>query len=94
MHRHIVLMATYKVIPQAAGRGFNIKVIGANGARQTLLGFATEADAEAWIAADRALDAGWISMERASPTDGPAPEGRTSRRLGEEIWKSDQIGAY
>jgi hypothetical protein len=28
-----------------------------------MLGFATEADAEAWIAADRALDAGWDSTE-------------------------------
>ena len=51
-------MATYTIIPQPAERGFNIEIIGANGTRQTLLGFATEADAEAWIAADRAPGCG------------------------------------
>jgi hypothetical protein len=63
VRRHIVLMATYKIIPQPAERSFNIEITGANGTRQTVLGFATEADAETWIAADQALDAGWISTQ-------------------------------
>lgn len=53
-------MATYTVIPQASGRGFHILVVGTNGTRQTMLGFATEAEANEWIASDEALDAGWI----------------------------------
>jgi hypothetical protein len=53
-------MATYTVTPQANGRGFQILVVGTNGTRQTMLGFATEAEANEWIASDEALDAGWI----------------------------------
>jgi hypothetical protein len=45
-------MATYKLIPNA-GPSFHVSIVGNDGARQTLLGFKTEADAEAWIARDR-----------------------------------------
>jgi hypothetical protein len=45
-------MATYTVIPQA-DQTFRIAIVGDDGARQTLLGFETQANAEAWIARDR-----------------------------------------
>jgi hypothetical protein len=48
-------MATYTIIPRTGGDGFDIGLIGENGARQTMLGFATETDAEAWIESDRRL---------------------------------------
>jgi hypothetical protein len=48
-------MTTYSIIPTADGTGFNISIAGSNGARQTMLGFASEAEAEAWIAQDRRL---------------------------------------
>jgi hypothetical protein len=45
-------MATYKVIPQS-DQTFHVAIVGDDGARQTLLGFETRADALAWIARDR-----------------------------------------
>ena len=45
-------MPTYTVIPQA-DQTFHVAIVGHDGARQTILGFATEADAAAWIARDR-----------------------------------------
>jgi hypothetical protein len=45
-------MATYTLIPNA-GQSFHVAIVGNDGARQTLLGFETAADAEAWIARDR-----------------------------------------
>jgi hypothetical protein len=48
-------MASYTIKPRADGAGFDIGVVGSNGARQTMLGFKTEAEAEAWIAQDRRL---------------------------------------
>jgi hypothetical protein len=45
-------MPTYTVIPQA-DQTFQVAIVGDDGARQTLLGFETQADAEAWIARDR-----------------------------------------
>jgi hypothetical protein len=50
--RRCLWMATYTLIPNA-GQTFHIAIVGNDGARQTLLGFQTEADAEAWIARDR-----------------------------------------
>jgi hypothetical protein len=49
------LMTNYIIIPDSSGSGFNVGVMGADGARQTLLGFETEADAEAWIVQDKRL---------------------------------------
>jgi hypothetical protein len=46
-------MATYTIIPHSGGHSFDVALIADNGARQTLLGFATEADATAWIESDR-----------------------------------------
>jgi hypothetical protein len=57
-------MTQYIIVPNGDGSGFNITVSGANGARQTMLGFSTEAEAEAWILRDRRLDG----------ADEPAPE--------------------
>jgi hypothetical protein len=48
-------MTTYIIIPTDNGSSFNIGVAGSNGARQTMLGFATEAEAEAWISQDKRL---------------------------------------
>lgn len=45
-------MATYTVIPKA-DQTFHVAIVGNNGARQTLLGFETLADAQAWIVQDR-----------------------------------------
>jgi hypothetical protein len=53
---HIPPMTQYIIVPNGDGSGFNIAVAGANGARQTMMGFGTEAEAEAWIAQDKRLD--------------------------------------
>jgi hypothetical protein len=45
-------MPTYTVIPQT-DQTFHVAIVGDDGARQTVLGFQTEADAAAWIARDR-----------------------------------------
>nr|WP_294510781.1 hypothetical protein [uncultured Rhodopila sp.] len=61
---HIAAMTQYIIVPNGDGSGFNITVAGADGARQTMLGFSSEAEAEAWIAQDRRLDgAGEASPE-------------------------------
>jgi hypothetical protein len=49
-------MATYMIIPRSAGDGFDIGIVGARGERQTILGFESQADAEAWISRDRHLE--------------------------------------
>jgi hypothetical protein len=54
--RHHIAMTQYSIVPAGDGSGFNIAVAGSDGARHTMLGFATEAEAEAWIALDRRLD--------------------------------------
>jgi hypothetical protein len=49
-------MSKYTVCPADGGVGFNVSVVSDNGARNTLLGFATEKAAETWIAVDRRLN--------------------------------------
>jgi hypothetical protein len=49
-------MSKYTVSPGYGGVGFDIAVISGNGARNTLLGFATELEAQAWIMRDRRLN--------------------------------------
>jgi hypothetical protein len=49
-------MTTYTIIPNGDGSGFNIGIAGSNGARQTMLGFASEAEAEVWINQDKRLN--------------------------------------
>jgi hypothetical protein len=46
-------MSTYTITPNSDGSGFNIGIAGSNGARQTMLGFESEAEAEAWILQDK-----------------------------------------
>ena len=48
-------MARYTIVPRTSPPGFDVAVEGANGARQSMLGFATEADAQAWITQDQRL---------------------------------------
>jgi hypothetical protein len=45
-------MSTYRLIPNA-DQTFHVAIVGDGGARQTILGFQTEADAAAWIARDQ-----------------------------------------
>jgi hypothetical protein len=45
-------MAAYLISP-GAERGFDIKIVGNDGTRQTMLGFPTREAAEAWIAEDQ-----------------------------------------
>ncbi len=49
-------MTTYTIMPNSDGSGFNIGIAGLNGARQTMLGFESEAEAEAWIEQDKRLN--------------------------------------
>ena len=49
-------LSKYTVRPADDGVGFNVSVVGENGARNTLLGFATEKAAETWITRDRRLN--------------------------------------
>jgi hypothetical protein len=49
-------MSSYKVSAHANGSGYAVHVIGSDWARQTMLGFETEADAQSWIESDKARD--------------------------------------
>jgi len=55
-------MTSYTITPGSDGATFNVVISGANGTRQTLLGFATKSEAEAWITNDKRLN---------HPDDGP-----------------------
>jgi hypothetical protein len=48
-------MTTYTIPAKEDGTGFDVAVIGDDGVHHTVLGFATRADAEAWIAEDSKL---------------------------------------
>jgi hypothetical protein len=50
-------MIKYTVIP-SGDKTFHVKIDGSDGNRQTILGFASESDAEAWIANDKWLTEG------------------------------------
>jgi hypothetical protein len=43
---------TYVILPRTAG-GFDVKIVGDDGARQTMLGFPTRVAAQAWILEDQ-----------------------------------------
>jgi hypothetical protein len=47
-------MATYTIIQHPGGTSYDVSVVSDDGARQTMLGFQTEADAQDWIARDQA----------------------------------------
>jgi hypothetical protein len=48
-------MTTYQIIATGDGSVFNIGIAGANGTRQTMLGFTSQEEAEAWIIQDKRL---------------------------------------
>ena len=49
-------MNAYEIFEHPDGSGYDVHVVGFDGARQTMLDFKTRADAEAWIVGDRARD--------------------------------------
>lgn len=49
-------MTTYSIVPNQEHTGFNVEVVSDNGAHQTMLAFASEVEAQAWIASDRERD--------------------------------------
>jgi hypothetical protein len=49
-------MSTYTINPRPEQGEWEVYVVGSDGVRQTMLGFPTEADAEAWIAGDKARE--------------------------------------
>jgi hypothetical protein len=60
----------YTIIPKVDQTGFDVAIVGNDGARQTLLGFETQADAETWIAWDKrpsAADDPWTSSYLRTP---------------------------
>jgi len=57
-------VATYTIVPRPDQPGFDIAIAGADGTRQTMLGFKTTDDARAWIVQDRRLNGPWPSQER------------------------------
>jgi hypothetical protein len=44
-------MTIYSIVLHSDGIGFNIDIVGDDGVRQTMLGFTSEAQAQAWIGA-------------------------------------------
>jgi hypothetical protein len=64
-------MTTYTIIPDA-DKTFRVAIVGGDGARQTLLGFETLAEVEAWIARDRqqsVADDPWTPASLLSPAE-------------------------
>ncbi len=47
-------MSTYAISPQPDEQAYAVRIVGSDGVRQTMLGFTSEADAKAWVAADQA----------------------------------------
>ncbi|HEY4040972.1 MAG TPA: hypothetical protein VGM32_03905 [Rhodopila sp.] len=64
-------MTTYTIIPNSDGNGFNIGIAGSDGVRQTMLGFASQAEAEAWISQDKRLNE--IALPDLPSTEAAAP---------------------
>jgi hypothetical protein len=49
-------VSTYVISPHPEEAQYEVHIVGSDGVRQTMLGFPTEADAKAWIAADQARE--------------------------------------
>lgn len=64
-------MTTYTIIPHGDGSSFNIGIAGSDGARQTMLGFESQAEAEAWIVQDKRLSQ--VPAQQASSLAASAP---------------------
>jgi hypothetical protein len=45
----------YQIATRADGTGFDVHIVTSGGVRQTVLGFVTEPEAQAWIAQDQRL---------------------------------------
>jgi hypothetical protein len=50
-------MTIYTVVPRVDRTGFHVAIQGSDGIRQTILGFETRVEAEAWIDQDKRLSA-------------------------------------
>ena len=64
-------MNVYEISKHPGGNSYDVHVIGAQGTRQTMLGFRTKEEAEAWIVTDKERDrltasSGW-QLPIASP---------------------------
>jgi hypothetical protein len=84
-------MATYTVIPAVDRTGLHVAIQGSDGTRQTILGFETSVEAEAWIEHDRRLSAAQppgiqlarecrTRCRRQSMVPPPVKKGRVGRR--------------
>ena len=58
-------MSIYTIVHQEQQLGYRVDVVSDEGSRHSVLGFDTEAEAEAWIEADRRLE----TFRQASPPD-------------------------
>lgn len=48
-------MSSYTIVPTVDRTGFHVAIQGSDGIRQTILGFETRVEAEAWIDHDKRL---------------------------------------
>jgi len=60
-------MATYEISSQS-DRGFDVKIVGDDGVRQTVLGFPTVEHAEAWILEDQRRSHKELQSQLRTPT--------------------------
>jgi hypothetical protein len=60
-------LASYTICARLDGPGYDIRIVGNNGIRQTMLGFTTHAEAAAWISGDIRLDTEWTSARWGLP---------------------------
>jgi hypothetical protein len=65
-------MNLHKISKHPGGNSYDVHVIGAQGTRQTMLGFRTEEEAEAWIVTDK--ERGPINREFRMATADRLPE--------------------
>ena len=49
-------MASYAITVRGDPAGFDVEIVARDGVRQTMIGFKTQADAEAWIVRDARLN--------------------------------------
>ncbi len=49
-------MASYAITVRGDPAGFDVEIVACDGVRQTMIGFKTQADAEAWIVLDAQLN--------------------------------------
>ncbi len=54
-------MSTYTIISAPDGSGFHVGIAGSDGTRQTILGFTSQAEAEAWINQDKRLNETFVA---------------------------------